>query len=108
MANHNKSVAQVILRWLTQRGVIAIPKSARKERMEEIRILQEERGIPEYILSQFKVISKRDKIKVYDNINSLPNIFHFVFLPFHVHTSESRCESSIDSQSTPFCITSHL
>ena len=33
--NHNKSVAQVILRWLTQRNVIAIPKSARKERMEE-------------------------------------------------------------------------
>ncbi len=32
---HNKSVAQVILRWLTQRGVIAIPKSVRKERMEE-------------------------------------------------------------------------
>jgi len=34
-AKHNKSVAQVILRWLTQRGVIAIPKSVRKERMEE-------------------------------------------------------------------------
>lgn len=33
--NHNKSVAQVILRWLTQKNVIAIPKSARKERMEE-------------------------------------------------------------------------
>ena len=33
--NHNKSVAQVILRWLTQRNVIAIPKSARKVRMEE-------------------------------------------------------------------------
>jgi diketogulonate reductase-like aldo/keto reductase len=32
---HNKSVAQVILRWLTQRGVIAIPKSVRKERMAE-------------------------------------------------------------------------
>jgi len=32
---HNKSVAQVILRWLTQRGVIAIPKSVRKERMKE-------------------------------------------------------------------------
>jgi 2,5-diketo-D-gluconate reductase A len=32
---HNKSVAQVILRWLTQRGVIAIPKSVRKERIEE-------------------------------------------------------------------------
>jgi diketogulonate reductase-like aldo/keto reductase len=32
---HNKSVAQVILRWLTQRGVVAIPKSVRKERMEE-------------------------------------------------------------------------
>lgn len=32
---HGKSVAQVILRWLTQRGVATIPKSVRKERMEE-------------------------------------------------------------------------
>ncbi|MBO9130792.1 aldo/keto reductase [Bacillus sp. 165] len=32
---HNKSVAQVILRWLTQRGVVAIPKSVRKERIVE-------------------------------------------------------------------------
>jgi 2,5-diketo-D-gluconate reductase A len=32
---HNKTIAQVILRWLTQRGVVAIPKSVRKERMEE-------------------------------------------------------------------------
>ena len=30
-----KSIAQVVLRWLTQRGVVAIPKSVRKERMEE-------------------------------------------------------------------------
>lgn len=30
-----KSVAQIILRWLTQRGVVAIPKSVRRERMEE-------------------------------------------------------------------------
>jgi 2,5-diketo-D-gluconate reductase A len=32
---YNKALAQVILRWLTQRGVVAIPKSVRKERMEE-------------------------------------------------------------------------
>ena len=32
---YNKSVAQVILRWLIQRGIIAIPKSVRKERMKE-------------------------------------------------------------------------
>ena len=32
---YKKSVAQVILRWLTQRGVVAIPKSVRKERMVE-------------------------------------------------------------------------
>ncbi len=32
---YNKSVAQVVLRWLTQRGVVVIPKSVRKERMAE-------------------------------------------------------------------------
>lgn len=32
---HNKSIAQVVLRWLTQRGIVAIPKSVRKERMAE-------------------------------------------------------------------------
>lgn len=34
-ARHQKTIAQVILRWLTQRGVVAIPKSVRKERIEE-------------------------------------------------------------------------
>ena len=32
---HGKTVAQVILRWLTQRGVVAIPKSVRTERIVE-------------------------------------------------------------------------
>lgn len=32
---HQKTVAQVILRWLTQRGVVAIPKSVRTERIAE-------------------------------------------------------------------------
>lgn len=32
---HNKSVAQIILRWLVQRGVVAIPKSVHKERIVE-------------------------------------------------------------------------
>jgi 2,5-diketo-D-gluconate reductase A len=32
---YGKSVAQVILRWLTQRGVVAIPKSVRPERIVE-------------------------------------------------------------------------
>lgn len=32
---HRKSVAQVILRWLTQRGIVAIPKSVHKERIIE-------------------------------------------------------------------------
>jgi 2,5-diketo-D-gluconate reductase A len=33
--SYQKTVAQIILRWLTQRGVVAIPKSVRKERIEE-------------------------------------------------------------------------
>lgn len=32
---HSKSIAQVVLRWLNQRGIVAIPKSVRKERMAE-------------------------------------------------------------------------
>jgi 2,5-diketo-D-gluconate reductase A len=34
-ADHGKSVAQVILRWMIQRGVVVIPKSVRAERMAE-------------------------------------------------------------------------
>src|SRR3954469_9039297 len=33
--NHERSIAQVVIRWLTQRGIVAIPKSVRKERMAE-------------------------------------------------------------------------
>ena len=32
---YNKSAAQVALRWLTQRGIVAIPKSTHKERMQQ-------------------------------------------------------------------------
>ena len=32
---HGKSIAQVVLRWLSQRNIVAIPKSVRKERMAE-------------------------------------------------------------------------
>lgn len=32
---YDKSIAQVVIRWLTQRGIVAIPKTVRKERMEE-------------------------------------------------------------------------
>lgn len=34
-AKHKKSAAQVILRWVVQRGIIALAKSTRKERMLE-------------------------------------------------------------------------
>lgn len=32
---YHKSVAQIVLRWLTQRGIVAIPKSVNKERIEQ-------------------------------------------------------------------------
>jgi 2,5-diketo-D-gluconate reductase A len=32
---HGKTVGQVVLRWLVQRGIVALAKSVRKERMEE-------------------------------------------------------------------------
>ncbi|WP_046226121.1 aldo/keto reductase [Paenibacillus dauci] len=34
-ARHNKSVAQIVLRWLVQRDIVVIPKSVRKERIIE-------------------------------------------------------------------------
>ena len=37
---HGKSVGQVVLRWVTQRGIVALAKSVRKKRMEEnLRVL---------------------------------------------------------------------
>ncbi|MFF7055146.1 aldo/keto reductase [Achromobacter spanius] len=32
---HGRSVGQVVLRWVTQRGIVALAKSVRKERMQE-------------------------------------------------------------------------
>ena len=32
---HGKTVAQVVLRWLLQRGVVCIPKSTHRDRMEQ-------------------------------------------------------------------------
>ena len=34
-ANYGKTASQVALRWLTQRGIVAIPKSTHKERMAQ-------------------------------------------------------------------------
>lgn len=46
-----------------------------KQRLEEIKALQIERGIPDEIISQFKVISRRDKIKMFDKIRDLPQVY---------------------------------
>ncbi|MBK8442143.1 MAG: aldo/keto reductase [Sphingobacteriales bacterium] len=58
---YNKSVAQVILRWLTQRGVVAIPKSVRKERMAE------NFNIFDFVLSE----TEMQTIQTLDNKTSL-------------------------------------
>ena len=34
-ARHGKTVGQVVLRWLVQRGIVALAKTVRKERMQE-------------------------------------------------------------------------
>ena len=37
---HGRSVGQVVLRWVVQRGIVALAKSVRRERMEEnLRVL---------------------------------------------------------------------
>ena len=42
-----------------------------KQQVEELKLLQEQLGIPDYIISQFKVISKRQKLAIYSIITSL-------------------------------------
>lgn len=34
-SKYNRSIAQIVLRWLTQRGIVVIPKSVQKERIRE-------------------------------------------------------------------------
>ncbi|MDM1465275.1 helicase-related protein [Myroides odoratimimus] len=42
-----------------------------KEKIQELRNLQKQFGIPDYIINQFKVISKRQKIDIYKDISQL-------------------------------------
>jgi hypothetical protein len=49
---HKKSIAQVILRWLSQRGIVVLSKSVRKERiLETFNVLDFEVGISFRILA---------------------------------------------------------
>jgi hypothetical protein len=42
-----------------------------KQRKDRIRIEQQRRNIPEEIITQYKVISRKDKIRIYDSISRL-------------------------------------
>lgn len=68
---HGKSVGQVVLRWLIQRGVVVIPKTVRKERMVEnidvfdFELTQSEMGqIKELDTAESLFFSHRDPEKV--------------------------------------------
>lgn len=56
--SHNKSVAQVILKWNLQRGIAVIPKSTHKSRMEEnIKVFDFE--LSEYDMKQISTLDLR-------------------------------------------------
>lgn len=58
---HNKSVAQIVLRWLVQRGIVVIPKSVRKERIvENINIFDFE--LPSVDMEQISVLDTRSSL----------------------------------------------
>ncbi|MFC4305325.1 aldo/keto reductase [Cohnella boryungensis] len=58
---HNKSVAQVVLRWLVQRDVVVIPKSVRKERIvENLNIFDFELGVDD--IEQISALDTRESL----------------------------------------------
>mmetsp|Transcript_18498 Transcript_18498/g.23821 ORF Transcript_18498/g.23821 Transcript_18498/m.23821 type:complete len:201 (-) Transcript_18498:213-815(-) len=72
-ASHNKSAAQVLLRWLLQRGIVVLPKSMKPARMKEnfSGVLSDD----SFVLSdqQMADISALDKYRSYKtNPNPLP------------------------------------
>ena len=57
--NHNKSIAQIILRWLTQRGVVVLAKTISIDRMKEnINVLDFK--LTDEEMEKIKVLDKRE------------------------------------------------
>lgn len=77
---HQKSVAQIILRWQVQEGVVTIPKSVHRERMEEnleiwdFRLDKEDlgkiRSLDQHTPSMLDVTKPSEIDRLYDYLNN--------------------------------------
>ena len=65
--NHNKSTAQVMIRWQLQRGVVVIPKSTKKERIRDN-------------FNVFDFSLTEDEMKALNSLNSGSNISNSIII----------------------------
>ena len=82
---YNKTVAQIILRWNVQQGVIVIPKSVHRERMRENFDIWNFKIEDDYPTTNLESVSRKALVITYDIGGSSENAKPFGLIVYKIN-----------------------